>query len=132
VFVTQVGQPLGPLGIFRDICQHNIPFRLCGLMFLFIPVGMVVALILYQCLINPSTRLPLPVPGIVTKDVALTDPENELVLVLSAWYAIYFRPWLPIEYHSCQCCHAHIVILVRVVRNMAFITPSNALSSYPP
>jgi len=85
VFVTQVGQRLSPLGIFRDICQHNIPFRLCGLIFLFIPVGMFVALILYQRLTNLSTRLPLPLHGFVTKDVALADPENELVLVLSAW-----------------------------------------------
>jgi hypothetical protein len=132
VFVTQVGQRLGSLGIFHDTCQHNIPFRLCGLMFLFIPVGMLVALILYQCLTNLSTRLPLPLPGIVTKDIALTDPENELVLVLSAWYAIYFRSWHPLESDYCQCCHAHIVILVRVVRNIVFITPSNALSSSPP
>jgi len=68
--------------------QHNIPFRLCGLMFLFIPVGMLVALILYQWLTNRSTRLPLPIFGFVTKDVAPTDPENELVLVLSACVAM--------------------------------------------
>ena len=90
-------------------------------MFLFIPVGMLVALILYQCLTNMSTRLRLPLPGIVTKDVAFTEPENELVLVLSAWYAIYFRSWLPLESYSCQCCHAHIVILVRVVRNIVSV-----------
>jgi hypothetical protein len=118
------------MGVFRDLCRHNIPFRFCGLMFLFIPVGMLVALILYQCLTNMSTRLPLPFPGIVTRDVALTVPKNELVLVLSTWYyAVYFRSWLP---HSCQYCHADIVILVRVIRNIVFITPSNALSSFPP
>ncbi len=100
MFVTQVGQRLGLLGVFRDICQHDIPFRLCGLMFLFIPVGMLVALILYQCFTNMTTRLPLPLLGIVTKHVALTDPENELVLVLSAWYAIHFRSWLPLESNS--------------------------------
>jgi hypothetical protein len=85
VFITQVSQRLGPLGVFRNIYQHNIPFRLCGLMFLFIPVGMIVALILYQCLTNRSTRLSLPLLGFVMKDVAPTDPENELVLVLFAW-----------------------------------------------
>jgi len=129
VFITQVGQHPGPFGGFHGICQHNIPFRLCGLMFLFIPVGMSVALVLYQYLTNLSIRLPLPLPKIVTKDLALTDPENGLVLVLSAWYAIYFRPWLPLKSHSCQYCHAHIVILVRVVRNITLITPFNALSS---
>lgn len=60
-------------------------------MFFFIPVGMVVALMLYQRLTILSAHLPLPLPGIVTKYVALIDPENELVLVLSAWYAIYFN-----------------------------------------
>lgn len=66
------------------VTQHNIPFRLCGLMFFFIFVGMLVALILYQRLTNLSTRLPLPLPGNLTKHVALTDPENDLVLDLSA------------------------------------------------
>jgi hypothetical protein len=121
------------MGVFRDVCQHNIPFRLCGLMFLCF------SSFLWGCLwfssyINTSQicpRLPLPLPGIVTKDVVLTDPVNELVLVLSARYAAYFRSWLPLESHSCQYCHAHIVILVRVVRNLVFITPSNALSSPP-
>jgi hypothetical protein len=81
-------------------------------MFLFIPVGMLVVLVVYQYLTNLSTRLTLPLPGIVTKDV---------VLVLSARYTAYFRSWLPSESHSCQYCHVHIVILVRVVRNIVFI-----------
>jgi hypothetical protein len=35
-----------------------MPFRLCGLMFFFIPVGMLVALALYQRLVNLLARLP--------------------------------------------------------------------------
>jgi hypothetical protein len=111
---VQVGQRLCPLGAFRDICQHNIPFRFCGLVFLFVTVGMILALVLCQRLVNLCARLPLP--GIVPKDRALTDPENYLVLASFAWYAIYFRSWLSLGSHPCQYCHAHIVILVRLVR----------------
>lgn len=88
MFVTQVGRRLCTLGVFGDICQHNIPFRLCGLMFLFIPAGMPLALVLCVRCTNLSSRLLLP--GIVPKGWAPTDPENGLVLVLPAWYVIYF------------------------------------------
>ncbi len=115
------------MDIFRDICQHNIPFRLCGLMFLFIPVGMLVALVLYQRHTSLSARLPFP--RIITKGVAPTDPENGLMLVLTAWYVIYFHSRLTLESLSCQRCHAHIVILVWVVRSIELLTPSNASPS---
>jgi hypothetical protein len=59
-------------------------------MFLFIPAGMLVSLVLYQRLVNLSTRVRLP--GIIPKRLALTDPENNIVVGLSAWYAIYFIP----------------------------------------
>jgi hypothetical protein len=117
VFVTQVGQRFCSSGGFGNIWQHNIPFRFCGLMFLFIPLGMPLALILCQRCTDLSSRLPLP--GIVPKGQALTSAENGLVLVLPAWYAT----------HSCQRCHDCIVILVLVVRNIEFITPFDA--SYP-
>jgi len=50
-------------------------------MFLFIPLGMFIALILYQRLMELFTRLPLP--GIVPKDMVLEDSESHLKLVLS-------------------------------------------------
>lgn len=59
-------------------------------MFLFIPAGMLVSLVLYQRLMDLSTRVRLP--GIIPKRLALTDPENNIVVGLSAWYAIYFIP----------------------------------------
>lgn len=88
-------------------------FRLSGLMFFFIPMGMLVALALYQRIVNLSVRLPLP--GVIPKRLLLTDPENDLVVGLSAWYAIYSYP---------QCFHDHIVVLFRMVRRLELVTIS--------
>ena len=84
-------------------------------MFLFLPVGMLIALILYRRLVELFARLPLP--GIVPKDMVLEDLESHLKLVLSGWYAIYFHSWfsLSLGSHPFQRCHAHISTLVCVV-----------------
>jgi hypothetical protein len=59
-------------------------------MFLFIPLGMFIALILYQRLTELFARLPLP--GVVPKDMVLEDFESHLKLVLSGWYVeIHFH-----------------------------------------
>ncbi|KAI0247926.1 MFS general substrate transporter [Lactifluus subvellereus] len=64
------------------ITQHNIPFRLCGVMFLPITVGMVIVPISYQYLTELFARLPLP--GVVPKGKVLAPPESRLKLVISA------------------------------------------------
>jgi hypothetical protein len=61
-------------------------------MFLFIPLGMVIALLLYQHLTRLFVRLPLP--GIVPKGMALDDSESDLKLVLSGWYVGCSNSWL--------------------------------------
>jgi hypothetical protein len=66
-------------------------------MFLFIPLGMIVALILYQRLLEVFARLPLP--GVVPKDMVLEDLESQLKPVLSGWYAIYFHSWFSLASH---------------------------------
>jgi hypothetical protein len=60
-------------------------------MFLFIPLGMFIALLLYQHLTRLFARLPLP--GIVPKGMALDDSESNLKLVLSGWYVAYSDCW---------------------------------------
>jgi len=82
-------------------------------MFLFIPLGMLIALILYQRFLELFARLPLP--GIVPKDMVLEDFESHLKLVLSGWYAIYFHSCFSLASQPFQRCHAHISILVCVV-----------------
>ena len=56
-------------------------------MFLFIPLGMLAALLPYQRLAELFARLPLP--GIVPTGMVLDEAESNLKLVLSGWYAIY-------------------------------------------
>ena len=85
-------------------------FRLSGLMFFFIPVGMLVASH-YQRLVNLSVRLSFP--RVIMKRLLLTDPENDLVVGLSTWYAIYSYP---------RCFHDHIVGLFRMVRRIELVT----------
>jgi len=69
-------------------------------MFLFIPIGMLIVLALFQPLAKLFARLPLP--GIVPKDMPLAEPESRLMFALSAWYAIYFGSWLSfIAIYSC-------------------------------
>ena len=104
--------------------QHNLQFRLCGLMFLFIPLGMIIALLSYQFLTELFARLPLP--GIVPNGMVLDEPERNLKLVLSGWYAIYFHFLTLVVSHSVQRCHAHIFILVWLVGRIRF---SNSLST---
>ena len=58
-------------------------------MFLFIPPGMFIALMVYQRFTELFARLPLP--GIVPNDMVLEDPESHLKLVLSGSYASYFH-----------------------------------------
>lgn len=70
-------------------------FRFCGLMFLFIPLGMFTALLLYRPLTALLARLPLP--GIVPKGMVLDDSETNLKLVLSGWYAIHFQLLILLE-----------------------------------
>jgi hypothetical protein len=93
-------------------------------MFLFIPLGMSIALLLYQRCVELFARLPFP--GIVPKGMVLDLPESHLKLVLSGWYAVYFLSWLSLGSHSFQRCHAYIPILVRVVGKMDFITTIDA------
>jgi hypothetical protein len=93
-------------------------FRLCGLMFLFIPLGMFTALLLYRRLTALLARLPLP--GIVPKGMVLDDFETNLKLVLSGWYAIYFQFLVLLGPHSFQRCHARVFILVCVVGRIGF------------
>lgn len=57
-------------------------------MFLFIPVGMFISLLLYRPLTRLFSRLPLP--GIVPRGMVLDELESDLKLVLSGWYALYF------------------------------------------
>ena len=57
-------------------------------MFLFIPFGMFIALVLYQPLTELFSRLPLP--GIVPRGMVLDELESDLKLVLTGWYATYF------------------------------------------
>ncbi|KAI0306294.1 MFS general substrate transporter [Multifurca ochricompacta] len=64
------------------ITQHNIPFRLCGLMFLPIVAGMFVLIAGYQPLTRLFARLPLP--GIVPQGKVLAPLESDLKLVISA------------------------------------------------
>ena len=97
-----------------------MPFRLCGLMFLFIPLGMFVALILFQRLMEVFARLPLP--GVVPKDTVLEDSESQLKLVLSGWYAIYLHPWFSLASHPLQRSPAHKSIMVCVVSRADLIT----------
>ncbi|KAH9958330.1 MFS general substrate transporter [Russula dissimulans] len=66
--------------------QHNIPFRYCGAMFLFIPVGMLMAVVLYPCLIKLFARLPLP--GIKPKGRRLNEAERRLTVVIPACVAM--------------------------------------------
>jgi hypothetical protein len=61
-------------------------------MFLFIPLGMFIALLLYQRCVELFARLPFP--GIVPKGMVLDLPESHLKLVLSGWYVVYFLSWL--------------------------------------
>ncbi|KAI0293552.1 MFS general substrate transporter [Russula brevipes] len=68
------------------IVQHKIPFHLCGVMFLFIPIGMLIVLALFQPLAKLFARLPLP--GIVPKDMPLAEPESRLMFALSACAAM--------------------------------------------
>ena len=89
-------------------------------MFLFIPPGMFIALILYQRHTELFARLPLP--GIVPKDMVLEDPESHLKLVLSGSYAIHFHFWFPSASHPFQRCHANMSILVCVVSRADLIT----------
>jgi len=58
-------------------------------MFLFIPFGMLISLLLYQPLTRLFSRLPLP--WIVPRGMVLDEPESHLKLVLSGWYATYFN-----------------------------------------
>ncbi|KAI0063445.1 MFS general substrate transporter [Artomyces pyxidatus] len=62
--------------------QHHIPFRLCGLLFIPIPIGMVLVTAPYSQLTRLFARLPLP--GIERKDGVLHPAESRLKLVLSA------------------------------------------------
>jgi len=55
-------------------------------MFLFIPVGMFVSLLLYQPLTRLFSRLPLP--GIVPRGMVLDELESDLKLVLSGCVAM--------------------------------------------
>jgi len=103
--------------------QHNIPFRTCGAMFLFIPVGMLMAIVLYPRLTELFVRLPFP--GIEPKGQKLDEVEQRLKVVIPAWYAIYFCFWLSRGDHYCQCCHANIITLAGVVCNIeTIITPA--------
>jgi hypothetical protein len=92
-------------------------------MFLFIPLGMFVSLLLYKRLTGLLARLPLP--GIVPKGMVLDDSESNLKLVLSGWYAIYFQFLIFLRSHSFQRRHAHILILVCVVGRIDFSKPSS-------
>jgi len=65
-------------------------------MFLFIPLGMFIALVLYQPLTRLFSRLPLP--GIVPRGMELDELESDLKLVLSGWYAnYYFDSWFSLD-----------------------------------
>ncbi|KAI0263386.1 MFS general substrate transporter [Gloeopeniophorella convolvens] len=68
------------------ITQHNIPFRLCGLMFLPIILGMFLIAGPYQYLTRLFARMPLP--WIVPEGTELAPPELRLKLVLTACIGI--------------------------------------------
>ncbi|KAI0050890.1 MFS general substrate transporter [Auriscalpium vulgare] len=61
---------------------HNIPFRLCGLMFIPIPIGMLMIVGPYPQLTRLFARMPLP--WIERKGVPLKPAESRLKVVLSA------------------------------------------------
>jgi hypothetical protein len=100
-------------------------FHRCGLTFLFIPLGIVIALVLSQRLTKLFDRLPLP--GIVPKEVILEEYEGNLKLVLSGWYEIYIHSWPSSRSHSFQCCLADITILVWVVGSLDFMVIIDAI-----
>ncbi|KAI0314721.1 MFS general substrate transporter [Amylostereum chailletii] len=64
------------------IKQHNIPPRLCGLMFLPIPVGMLMMVAPYEYLTRWTARIPLP--GIDPKGSKPHPAEQRLKVVLPA------------------------------------------------
>ncbi|KAJ3480559.1 hypothetical protein NLI96_g8260 [Meripilus lineatus] len=66
--------------VFID--QHNIPFQYCGLMFLGILFGMLLAILPYTFLVNMSDRIFLP--GIERRGVATPPVESRLKVVVSA------------------------------------------------
>ncbi|CAL1710981.1 unnamed protein product [Somion occarium] len=63
------------------IKQHGIPFQLCGLLFIGVTLGMLLAVFPYAWLIKTFRRLPLP--GI-DKPGNETQPESTLKVVLTA------------------------------------------------
>lgn len=67
----------------RVALQHNIPFQYCGLMFLGILFGMLLAILPYTFLVNMSDRIFLP--GIERRGVATPPVESRLKVVVSAW-----------------------------------------------
>ncbi|THH32230.1 hypothetical protein EUX98_g1963 [Antrodiella citrinella] len=62
--------------------QHNIPFQLCGLMFLGIAIGMALAVIPYPFILRMSQKI--FIPGIERRDVPTPPQENSLKVVLPA------------------------------------------------
>lgn len=64
------------------IAQHDIPFRLCGLLFLPIPIGQFLVVAPYERITRFFSQLPLP--GIEKKGVTPQPAEARLKVVLSA------------------------------------------------
>ena len=69
--------------VLSDVDQHNVPFRFCGAMFLFILVGLLIGLVLHPRLSDLLYDLPLP--GIVPKGQRLDEAESRLKVVIPAW-----------------------------------------------
>ncbi|EMD31510.1 hypothetical protein CERSUDRAFT_119731 [Gelatoporia subvermispora B] len=68
------------------IQQHGIPFQLCGLMFLGVSLGMVIAIVVHPYLVRLSERIPLP--GIERSGADRHPEETHLKVVLLACIAL--------------------------------------------
>ncbi|OCH85565.1 MFS general substrate transporter [Obba rivulosa] len=68
------------------IQQHGIPFQLCGLMFLGVSLGMVIAITVHPYLVRLSEHIPLP--GVEQNLAAGHPEETHLKVVLLACVAL--------------------------------------------
>ncbi|OBZ67552.1 Polyamine transporter 2, partial [Grifola frondosa] len=63
--------------------QHGIPFQLCGILFLAISVGMLIAIVAFSSLVRLSEYIRIPL--VERKGVVLPMEETHFKVVLSAW-----------------------------------------------